>query len=295
MNRLAAAVLLCGLPLTVAAQAQRDVFGTLPPDRSKPIPSKAEIVAAWQKRQDTVKTLRFVWVEQQVHPKGWLPNPRFPEPERGAIPALLKDRRYTVSKSLIVDGDRMRYTFETDRKEESDLGVGRHYSYVSVFDGHAGTARLTSLTASPPPAVRQVRTPVDAQNLDTRAIFMALRPLDPVLGHQLMDRAVTNQGRRFFKGRSTMILEERHDPSGWKTSLWIEPERGFLVSRYRIAFEQIYMVDIDIDYAADPRWGWIPSGWRVSERLADGSMRLVADAKVSSYAINLPIGSNEFR
>ena len=295
MNWPAAAALLCSVPLTVVAQAQRDTFGTLPPDRNKPIPSKAEIVAAWQKRQDAVKTLRFAWVEQQVHPRGWLPNPRFPEPERASIPALLKDRRYTVSKSLSVDGDRMRYAFEMDRKEESDLGVGRHYSYVSVFDGHVGSARLTSLTTSPPPAVRQVRTRVDAQNLDTRAILMALRPLDPVMGHQLMDRAVPNLGRRFYKGRSTMILEERHDPSGWKTSLWIEPERGFLVSRYRVAFEQWFMVNIDVDYAADPRWGWIPTGWRVSERLADGSMRLVSDAKVSSYSINLPIGSNEFR
>ena len=55
------------------------------------------------------------------------------------------------------------------------------------------------------------------------------------------------------------------------------------------------MVDIDIDYASDPRWGWIPSGWRVSEMLADGSMRLVAEARVSSYSLNLPIGISEFR
>jgi len=87
-----------------------------------------------------------------------------------------------------------------------------------------GKTRLSSLTDSPPAVISQTMTNVDAQNLDTRAIMMALRPLDPVMGHLLIDRAVTNEGRRFFKGRSTMILEERHDPSGWKTSLWIEPE-----------------------------------------------------------------------
>lgn len=278
-------------------------------DRSKPVPPKAEIVKAWQARQDAIKTARFVWTEQQTHPKGWLPNPRFPEREWLAIPALREDRSYTVSKTLAVDGNKMRYTFELDRKEEADgvrvvapgntrsdgLGVRRNYSYVSVFDGQIGNTSLTSLTDSPPAVIRQAMTNVDAQNLDTRAILMALRPLDPVMGHLLIERAVTNQMRTFYKGRSTFLLEERHDPSGWKTLLWIEPERDFLVSRYIVLFEQKLIVDIDIDYVEDPRWGWIPNRWRVTEMLADGSKRLVSLATVSSYNINQPIGIEEFR
>lgn len=288
-----AVALLLALPLAGAAQDSRDVFGTLPRDSSKPVATRAEIVAAWQRRQDAMKTASFAWVEQQTHPKGWFGNPRFPEREREAIPALREDRSYSVAKMLAVDGDKMRYTFEVDRVLEPGLGVGRHYRYVSVFDGQVGRMYLSSMTNSPP--ARSLGTSEDAQNLDTRALPMALRPLDPVMGHLLVDRALPNQGRRFYKGRSTMILEERHDPSGWKTALWIEPERDFLVSRYRVAFEQKFMVDIDIDYASDPRWGWIPSGWRVSEMLADGSMRLVAEARVSSYSLNLPIGISEFR
>ena len=202
----------------------------------------------------------------------------------------------------------MRYTYEIDRKEEPDgvrlksttgdnqgLGLGRKYSYVSVFDGQRGKTLLSSLTDSPPPVISQTMTNVDAQNLDTRAIMMALRPLDPAMGHLLIDRAVTNEGRRFFKGRSTMLLEERHDPSGWKTMLWIEPERDFLVSRYDVCFEQKLIVAIDIDYVEDARWGWIPNGWRVSEMLDDGTTRLVSEAKVTSYTINQPIGIEEFQ
>jgi hypothetical protein len=280
--------------ITVGEQ-EGDIFGTLPRDRSKPVATKAEIVAAWQKRQDAVKTASFAWVEQQTHPKGWLGNPRFPERERAAIPALREDRNYSVSKTLAVDGDKMRYTLELDRAQEPGLGVGRHYWYVSVFDGRVGRTYLSSMTNSPPAIVRSVATSEDAQNLDTRALLMALRPLHPVMGHLLVERAMPNQGRVFYKGRSTMIIEERHDPSGWKTSLWIEPERDFLVSRYRVAFEQMFMVDIDIDYISDPRWGWIPSGWRVSEMLADGSVRQVAEARVSSYSINQPIRIEEVK
>lgn len=292
-----------------AAFAEQDPAGTPQLDRSKPVPAKSEVLKAWQKRQDAVKTFRFVWAEQQTHPKGWLPNPRYRQHEWSNIPGLLIDRSYSVSKTLAVDGNKMRYTFEIDRKEEPDgvrvmasgntradgLGVRRNYSYVSVFDGQMGKTRLSSLMDSPPATTSQAMTNVDAQNLDTRVIMMALRPLDPLMGHLLIDRAVTNQARTFYKGKSTFLLEERHDPSGWKTVLWIEPERDFLVSRYAVLFEQKWIVDIDIEYVEDPRWGWIPNGWRVTQMLADGSKRLVAEARVSSYNINQPIGIEEFQ
>lgn len=77
--------------------------------------------------------------------------------------------------------------------------------------------------------------------------------------------------------------------------LWIEPERGFLISRFAIAFEQRWVAQIDIDYTEDSRWGWIPSGWRVTELLADGSRRTVTVAKVSSYSINTPVAIEERR
>src|SRR5262245_20927804 len=267
----------------------QDNFGKLPRDRSKPVAKRSEIIAAWQKRQDAIQTFRFTWTEQQLHPQRWLPNPRFPEREWLSTPALLKDRTYVVSKSLAVDGSKMRYSLEMDRKAEPDgvriplpqgqprgLGEGKHYSYVSVFDGQAGMTRLTQLTGDMPPVTGHTTMNVDAQNLDTRPIMMALRPLHPVMGHLLVERAVTNLGRNFFKGKSTMILEEQRDPWGWKTSVWIEPERGFLVNRYHVCFEQKIMIEIDIDYVNDVRWGWIPNAWQVSEALDDGSLRVLS-------------------
>ena len=294
--------------LAIAQQSESGRLQLGPRDRSKPVPAKSEIVTAWQKRQAAINTFRFAWTEEQTHPKGWLSNPRYPERERSAIPGLLIDRSYVVAKTLVVAGNRMRYSFELDRKEEPDgvdvvarqggnrgLGVRRHYSYVTVFDGRIGTTRLSSFFDHPPQTITQTTANVDAQNLDTRPILMAFRPLDPVMGHRLIDRAVPNLSRTFYRGKSTFLLEERHDPSGWKTLLWIEPERNFLVSRYVMSFEQKMIVDIDIDYQQDARWGWIPSGWRVTEMLSDGSRRMVSVAKVTSYSINVPIGTETFR
>jgi hypothetical protein len=300
----------CAEPVapTRGVVADHDSAGRLRLDPSKPVPAKAEIIRAWRQRQDAIKSFRFAWVEDQCHARGWIPNPRYPEREWLAIPGLLSDRSYSVTKALSVDGTMMRYSFELDRKEEPDgvdvvapqgdnqgLGVRRHYSYLSVFDGQRGETRVSSLTGSPPAAIRRVEAPADAQNLDTRAILLAFRPLDSTMGHLLLDRAVTNERRSFYRGRSVFLLEERHDPSGWKTMLWVEPERDFLVSRCAVYFEQKWIVDIDIDYQQDARWGWIPSRWRVTEMLADGSRRLVTEATVSRYSINQPINIQEFK
>src|SRR5690242_812203 len=84
-------------------------------DRSRPVPARAEVIAAWRQRQSAIASFRFAWTEEQTHPTGWLPNPRYPERERLAIPALRVDRHYAVAKTLAVAGDRMRYTFELDR------------------------------------------------------------------------------------------------------------------------------------------------------------------------------------
>ncbi|HKQ58353.1 MAG TPA: hypothetical protein VJY35_10850 [Candidatus Eisenbacteria bacterium] len=295
--------------LTAAPLIAQDDTRPVVVDRSKPVPTRADVIAAWQKRQDAIRTFRFEWTEEQVHPRGWVPNPRFPEREWLNIPNLLRDRSYTVHKTLVVDGDRMRYSFDFDRGEEPDgirvkapaggrndgMGVRRHYRYLSVFDGQSGRTTITSLTESPPPAARPTVTNVDAQNLDTRPILLSFRALDPVMGHQLIERAVTNERRRFHRGSSVFFLEERHDPSGWKTMTWIEPERDYLVRRFDVLGEQNLIAAIDIDYVEDPRWGWIPSGWRISEMLSDRSRRLVSQAKVTSYRINEPIAPAEFR
>src|SRR4029078_1487377 len=69
-----------------------DAAGQIKRDPNKPVPSKAEIINAWRKRQNNVKSFQFAWTEQQCHRRGWLSNPRYAEREWLAIPALRIDR-----------------------------------------------------------------------------------------------------------------------------------------------------------------------------------------------------------
>lgn len=276
-------------------------------DRTKPVPAKAEVIASWRKRQDAIKTFRFTWVEQQTYPKGWLANPRHPERDRLNTPGLNIDRSYSVNKTLVVDGSKMRYSFEMNRNPEPDgvrivspngdnngLGEGKHYTYVSVFDGQTNKLTLSSVTDSPPPVSSQSSTNIDAQNLDLRPILMFFRPFDALMGDLLLDRAVTNLVRTIYNGKSTFLLEEQRDPSGWKTIRRIEPERDFLICEILVTFEQKPNIDINVDYIQDRTWGWIPNSWQVTELLADGSKRLITNAKVTSYEINQPTRREDF-
>ena len=253
------------------------------------MPPKADVLATWRHRQSAINSFRFAWSEDQTQPRGWVPNPRYVERERLTAPGI-EDRHQVINKTLEVSGDTSRYTYVLDRRAEGETTGNsnrRHYSYSyeSVFDGNRSIARATSLNDTPPTIVRGNESR-DAQNLDTRAILMALRPLDPILGDLLVDRAVPNLARTFYRDRSTFLLEERRDPLGWKTILWLEPERDFLVSRFVLMFENTCVVDMDIDYVRDASHGWIPTGWRVTELIADGSRRLVSTAKVSRYTIH---------
>src|ERR1041385_2946959 len=70
----------------------QDPAGRTQLDPSKPVPEKSEILPAWRKRETTIKTFQFNWTEQQTHPQGWLPNPRYPQREWLNIPGLQTDR-----------------------------------------------------------------------------------------------------------------------------------------------------------------------------------------------------------
>ena len=66
------------------------------------------------------------------------------------------------------------------------------------------------------------------------------------------------------------------------------------MTRLAVLFEQKAIVDVDIDYRRDPKWGWVPSGWRVVEMTSDHTRRLVAQAMVSAYGINVPLDPDRF-
>lgn len=44
----------------------------------------------------------------------------------------------------------------------------------------------------------------------------------------------------------------------------------------------------------DRKWGWIPSAWRVTYKVEDGSRRVLSTARVTSYAINEPVDPRQF-
>lgn len=260
-----------------------------------PAPKRSAVLRAWRKRQDAVKSARFTWTERQAHIKGWVANPRYRERERLADSLQPEDGTYDVSKTLSFDGNKMRYSYDGKRGTVNPKILLPDY-YVSVFDGEtAKTYQSSGITKSLVGSIRPEKKNIDAQNLDTRPILLTFRPLDPVMGYLPIGRAFTAYRRYKYKGRSIMAVEERHDSTGWKASLWIEPERDFIVRRCLLYLHGKIVVDIEIDYNHDPKCGWVPRGWQVLQMKPDGTKWESAVAEVSSYSINVPIGIEEFQ
>src|SRR5881394_2229478 len=55
-----------------------DAAGQVKRDLSKPVPSKAEIINAWRRRQNNVAAFYFAWTEEECHRRGssWFATPR---------------------------------------------------------------------------------------------------------------------------------------------------------------------------------------------------------------------------
>ena len=91
-------------------------------DRTRPVPAKADVLDAWQRRQSAIHSFYFAWTELQTQPRGWIANPRYVERERLTAPSL-EDRRYVVNKTLAVSRDSMRYSYTLDNYNANGILV----------------------------------------------------------------------------------------------------------------------------------------------------------------------------
>lgn len=121
-----------------------------------------------------------------------------------------------------------------------------------------------------------------------RPVLLAIRPLDPNLGLLGAGRAAVTAGRdnSWRRMESLMVLELPRDADGWKTSLWLDPERDFVIRRYLVVKGDLPVVEQTIDYFRDARFGWLPCRWVVNRTKPTGMLWRSAQARVTAISIN---------
>jgi hypothetical protein len=254
----------------------------------------SQVLNAWRKREQRVKSFRFQWSEDHFQAKGSLELPPAPQYKDVVFPP--KDTTYRVKSSCEMGENAMRYSFSGESLQLYNDGALEHREYVSASDGDVSKAFWpipNKLRNYPKGVIFDEKICSDASTLDVKPLLWMYRALDPRFAFsenqlQLLPRTGVIDGRAcaivgFVNGQT-------------KYSIWTDPARDFVPLRFTISSSVTgeTMTQADITYRQDPSHGWTPTGWQIVQR-ANGDMRRSIIARVTDSAINIAIPRSRFQ
>ncbi len=260
-------------------------------------PSMDAIVAAWAKRQERAKSLKFSWSEEQASSTA---------PDSGGSGH--------GPETILIDGDRVALVrdnkpyppqmaakiVEYESKVENGRGrelappQGMRPSRVA-FDG----INTRSYRALDNPTITGRGTTAhgfaitDAQGLGPEPMLLMFRPFDQNLGRIKPDdyRVAADRGKI---GDVDCVIIETTDPGRIRKSYWLDPARDYLVLRRVQTVAGRDVERMDISYRNDSSAGWVPEGCRFTRVTGFGQNWRTLEAKISDVVINPSIARAEF-
>ncbi|HZL89561.1 MAG TPA: hypothetical protein VFB96_14450 [Pirellulaceae bacterium] len=224
-----------------------------------------ELMQAWRRRQELVKTARFQFTTDV-------------ETRHGAGEAF-SHRHPDV---FVLDGEKWRH--ETQMFDGGEI--------VSTFDGHQGMRMFERMQGS------ILANPVndDIRYVQLQPIVQWLRPLNPSFhgGVNLSDCELVATDET-VNGKPCLKLRAPPEAGGELVLfLFVDPTRGFVVLRLLLELNGRRSTQIDITYAEDPTVGWVPSVWESVRDNEQGALGSRYSSTVAEYAINKPLSEKLF-
>lgn len=266
------------------------------------LPTIGDIEQAWQRREARFRSGSFVWKEVKVMARGSVYSGKgrgigpAPMPsDEGPIPP--SDGTYEYQRTLKFEGPKLRYSeneavWSSLRKEV--LSKERD----NLWDGKLGNR----LSKEEPADAFEYRGSVRANSF----LITAMLAVQPILAHcrpslsevmQLRRLSVT--GRRGTVDNSSCIVVEGSPgldrTSGVNRSIWVDPQRDFIILRWRSELAGKVLEQIDVFYVEDPAHGWLPSRWKRIEHGSDGRFRTSVEATIVEQSVNAQMKADDFR
>jgi hypothetical protein len=258
-------------------------------------PSMDTIVAAWKKRQEQAKSLKFSWREERA------------SSARGSAQA---------SHSALIDGGRFAYVEDNDpyppeiaasilasetgaRKPESGGRQQRSAPPVrparSTFDG-TSTRTYRALSDSKITGIGSIKDGFnipEARNFALEPVLLTFRPFDSnLVGFEPGDYRVSRERRKI--GEATCVILEPVKTSPLQTFYWLDPARDYIVLRKQQVTNGTDSARLDISYRKDPAAGWVPDGCRQSTVDLFGEGWVSNTSTITPLTVNQPILPQEF-
>ncbi len=248
--------------------------------------SRDDIVRAWNRRKEQVRSARFEWSEvRNTTADLFLPGETRVEPD---------DPQYGVDSSLSLKGDQIRHTFRKSIwRENAPRGENEYVSvsngttskvylppgYVSDYPmGHAtneyGSNDIASVYLKP--FLWTFRTSTSG------ALVAPMEVFDVVPDHVI------------HQGRECVILRHRASPThGY--DVWVDPSRDFLIVRQQFVRDGRVGNQLDIDYEFNDQGGvWVPSDWRFAMLNSKGNPIHSVNGTLTRAEINVDIPDTDF-
>lgn len=257
-----------------------------------------EVRKAWKGRQKRVQSGTFTIEEKRTiakGSKGRLLRPRGEQDNNGLFPP--QDLSYRVVHVLTFDGAKVRYTQEgkTWHPVEGKLA---DESYVTTFDGTiAKTYRPRGAQGVPRGTIAEATTISDTTAVSLSPFFIVYRSMESgmVLPFSVLDLEKTEETALINERNCTALrTKPRSGNAAIVDTLWVDPERDFLITRYTTSADGKVNFQIDFAYEADGRQAGELSGWRFVYYQSGGAFQESGDFRVTKRALNLPIDPDQF-
>jgi hypothetical protein len=220
-----------------------------------------QIKQAWQQRQDSIKNMRVSWTEFFTEPKGYIdlvlrgqinaPNPKPPTdlrlPGRGTVTfddhnlrLLLQRKKWSVKYEKVMDREQ-----------------------VNVYTGDKDVVLTTKpiIIDYPDAKIWKHAKPEEVGEYTYWPLTCYARGLNPTFAPLALDTFEVTGKTQTIDGRPCLELVKLSRSNNGRQVLLLDPGRDFLMVRYAIVMNDRVTLRLDVKYASDATWKWLPKTW----------------------------------
>lgn len=247
--------------------------------------------AAWQRRHETVRSLRVTLTEERTTHRGYY----LQLPPRPGEKPIAPDEDVSVSfpATVSLKGNNFRYSYSTRRWSPLSRSLELvDYTAVSNPDVRIFLDTPTDSGRHPDAAQSNSRAMSDETVLSLVPLMLTVRSGQPQ-HRKLGDYTLTGKTVA-IDGRICVELVRGSRTEGRTESLYLDRERDWVIRRIDGYDGDKLTLRINAEYVADPIVGWLPSRWSYVTRTPAGTPLSSGTLAAQHYEVNPEIPDAEF-
>lgn len=280
--------------LWVAAQSLGPVIAYAPAADAE-LTNARQVLAAWKRREEGARNLRFEWSQDDILAAGSLTRPlpgEMPQPRAGE-PVPSSDVTLSNRFVYISDGRNLRYHQLGDIWSPNQNRAS-FQDYTAAFVGSESRALFARNVGSYP--IGEIGNGVPdtglCRNTNTLALRLVYRSFDPTQSPFRASNLKLQNGTAVVAKVPCTIAYCEESPFV-KSVVWLDPSRDFIPLRYIVEEEGHVALDMVVHYSQSADGAW-PSTWVWSEFDPGGKVVSSHSATVTSCGLNARIPTADF-